>query len=251
MKKVLKIGVLLAVSLLILPGVFSCTQPVEPTVTQEEYDALKAQLTTAEAKIAELEVKLGDPKAELEKQQLKDEITSLKAEIEELGSKITELDKQNDILTQEKTSLEAQYLDLSAEYEALQETLAELSEPEIITEEQIENEILELINQDRVAAGVTEFIFGKTLYSQAKQNSLHMAESGKIETNPAVFYQEVYRAVGYDSVNTIVMGTLLTWKITEYRYEHGALLAYNKYGAVGVYQSGDIFYITLMAGPYP
>jgi DNA gyrase/topoisomerase IV subunit A len=255
MKKVLKTIALLGVALLILSGAFSCAGT---TVTQEEHDALKAQLSDAEAKVAEaeakiveLEAKLVDPKAELEKQQLKDEITSLKAEIEELGSEITELDKQNDILAQEKTSLETRYAELNAKYEELQETLAELSQPEIITEEQIENEILKLINQERVTAGVPEFIFGKTLYGQAKQNSRHMAESGKVEYNPVIFYQEVFWAAGYETVNTIVRGALLTWKINDYRFEHGALLAYNKYGAIGAYKSGEVIYITFMAASFP
>jgi len=258
MKKVLKISVLLSLSLLLLPVAFSCTQTAEKMVTQEEYDALKVQLSTAEAKIAGLEAKQGEPKTEPgelplkdETAPLKDEIASLKAKIEGLGSEITELDKQNDVLAQEKTSLVARYAELNVKYGELQETLAAQAQPEVITEEQIENEIMRLINQERVKAGVPEFVLGHQLYNQAKQNSRAMAASGKMETDQAVFYQEVFWAAGYDSVNAIVKGAMLTFKINQYRYEHGALLVSNKYGAVGAYKSGEIIYITFMAASFP
>ena len=51
MKKVIRIIALLALSLLILPGVFSCTS-TEGMVTQEAYDTLKAELNAAETEIA-------------------------------------------------------------------------------------------------------------------------------------------------------------------------------------------------------
>ena len=254
MKKAIKTIALLAISLLILSGAFSCAGT---TITQEEHDALKAQLNDAEAKIAEAETKIVelevnqvDPKAQLEEQLLKNEIDSLKAKITELGNSITELDKQNETLTQEKTSLEAQYTELNGKYEELQKTLAALAEPEIITEEKIEDEIFRLLNEERVKAGAPEFLPGKNLYGQAKQISREMAASGKIEVNPAVFYAEEFWAAGYDTVNEIARGAILTWQLNQYRMEHGALLASNKYGAIGAYKSGEIYYITFMAAPF-
>lgn len=249
MKKGLKIIALLTLSLLILPGAFSCTQ-AEQAITQEEYDALQTELSTAEAKIAELEAKLAEPSAELREQLLQDEIASLKVQVEELGSEIAELEKQNDTLSQEKASLEAQYAVLDAKYEELEETLADLTKPEIITEKQVENEIYALIDQERVKIGVPEFLFGKYLYEQARQNSRDMAVTGKYEPTPAVFIQNVFVAAGYESVESIAHGALLTWKLDAYQFEHGALLSSNTYGAVGAYKSGEIVYITLMAAPF-
>jgi len=251
MKKVLKTIALLAVSLLILLGSFSCARTAEKAVTQEEYDTLKAQLSDAEAEIAELEAKQGEPAAELSEQLLKDEISSLKAQIEELGSEITELDERNDTLTQDKASLEAQYADLNAKYEELQETLAEQTKPDTITMEQIENEIFRLLNQERIKAGLPEFIWGTNMDGAARQNSRAMAEAGKIVTSLLVLYQEVFWAVGYDSVDTIARAALVTWKANQYRFDHGALVPSNEYGAIGAYESGEIIYITFMASAYP
>jgi seryl-tRNA synthetase len=245
MKSVFKTIALLAVSLFIILNAFSCVRTAEKTVTQEEYDALKGQLSAAEAKITELET------AGISEKLLKDEITSLKAKIEKLESEIKELDKQNDTLVQEKASLEARYKELDAKYEGLQKTLAEQTQTRTINEEQLENEIFVLLNQEREKVGVPEFTLGNQLYKQAKQNSRAMAASGKIETDPAVFYQEVFWAAGYESVNTIARGAILIWKINQYRFEHGALLASNKYGAVGAYKVGEIIYITFMAASFP
>lgn len=249
MKKVIRIIALLALSLLILPGVFSCTS-TEGMVTQEAYDALRAELNAAETEIADLEARLGEPTAEVTEKLLRDEIASLEAQIEELGNEIADLEKQNDALSQEKTSLQTQYEVLNAKYEDLQATLAELTKPKTITEKQVEDEIYALIDQERVKVGVPEFLFGKYLYEQARQNSRDMAVTGKYEPTPAVFIQNVFVAAGYDSVEGIAHGALLTWKLDAYQFEHGALLSSNTYGAVGAYKSGEIVYITLMAAPF-
>ncbi len=252
MKRILKIGVLLSLSLLVFSGVCSCEQTTEGMIAQEEYDALKAQLDLAEAKIAELESKpvvvpdtgQGDPL-------LEDEIASLKVTIDELGSEIAALDEQNDALAQERAALEAQYDTLNVEYDQLQAALAALSQPEVITEELVEEEIMRLINEERVRAGENRFLTGVQLYKQARRNSAKMAESGQVEVISTTFYQEVFWAAGYESVETIARGALLTWKFGSYRFENNALLSYNKYGSVGAYKSGDIVFITFVASPYP
>lgn len=248
MKKITKTIALLAASLLILISSFSCTGT---GVTQEEYDTLQAQLSDAEDKIAELEAKQSEPVTESPDQPLLDEIASLEAQIEELGIEIAELGEQNDTLTQDKASLEAQYAELSAEYEELQETLAEQAQPEIITTEQIENEIFRLLNEERVKGGVSEFILGNTMYNAAKQNSRTMAETGRVVTSALVLYEETFWAIYYDSVDEIARAALFTWMANEYRFEHGALLPSNEYGAIAAYESGDIIYITFMASAYP
>ena len=257
MNKALKTIALLAISGLILPAVLSCAGTAEKAITQEEYNALQAQLSDAEAKIAEakakvteLEAKQGGTAAEPGEKSLQDEIDTLNAKIKELGNTIADSDKKYGILAQGKDSLEAQHAELNGKYDELQKTLAALTQPEIITEEKIEAEILRLVNQERVKAGVPEFLPGTNLHGQAKQISRDMAASGKIEVNPAVFYAEEFWAAGYDTVNAIARGALLTWQLNQYRMEHGALLASNKYGAVGAYKSGEIFYITLMAAPF-
>jgi septal ring factor EnvC (AmiA/AmiB activator) len=254
MKKVLRIIVLSAVSLSVVLCAFSCGGEA---VTQEDYDTLKAQLSDAEVKIAEaeveiaeLEVKLEDPEQKLREQALNDEIASLEAEIEELGSEIAELDEQNYILTQDKAYLEDQYAELRVKYEEVQETLTAMEQPETITEEQVENEIFRLLNEERVKAGLPEFILGKNIYQAAKQNSRAMAASGREESSSLVFYQDIFWAAGYESVDTIARGALITWKLNQYRFEHGPLLPSHTYGAVGACVSGEVVYITLAAASH-
>lgn len=255
MKKITKTIVLLAASLLILTGTFSCGGT---GITQEEYDTLQAQLSEAQAKVAEAEAEIAELEAkqveaptEPDDQLLKDEIASLKTQIEELGIQIADLDEQNDTLTQAKASLEAQYTELNTQYEELQQTLEEQAQPVTITTEQIENEIFRLLNEERVKFGVPEFIWGNTMYNAAKRNSSSMAETGRVTTSGLVLYEETFWAIYYDSVDEIAQAALLTWQANQYRFEHGALVPSNEYGAIGVYESGPVFYITFMASAYP
>jgi len=249
MDKIQKTVALLVVSIAVILCAFSCGGDA---VTQEEYDTLKAKLSDAEikfteakAEIAELEIKLGDPAQKLKEQSLNDEIASLKAEIEELGNEITELDEQNYLLTQDNAYLEDQYAELNEKYKELQETLAALEQPVTITEEQVENEIFRLINEERVNAGLPELVLGKNIYQEARNNSRVMATEGRVESSSLVFYQDVFWAAGYDSVESIARGALITWKLNEYRFEHGPMLPSHIYGAVGACVSGEVVYITL------
>ncbi len=254
MKKITLISSLCIILVITLFGSVSCggTAGVE----QEVYDALKAQLTAAQAQIAELQSKLaavpvvptitgsGD-------QALKDEITALKANITQLGAQITELNKKADGLTQEKASLSSQYTALNTKYQDLEKKLAAATTPETITEELVENEIFKLLNQERVKAGLPEFQFGKQLYNQAKTNSNAMAASGKVIASPEYLYQETFMAAFYTSVNTIARGAVVIWKLNTYAFEHGTLLPGNTYAGVGAVKSGDVIFITYLAAFYP
>jgi uncharacterized protein YkwD len=251
MKNILKVGSILVVCVFVLLGPLSCQKSTVTGVPQEQYDALKAQLDAAQAKIVELQSQPPAPTSGPDEQSLKDEITSLNAQIEELKNEITDLSNQNDTLTQENASLQSQYDDLNTEYEQLQTQLTALTQKEPITEENVEAEIMRLLNEERVNAGVNKFLTGETLYKQAKKNSEHMAASGKVETISTTFFQETFFAAGYDSVATLSQGALMTWKITLYLFKNNVLLSYNKYGAVGAVESGGIFYITFLASPYP
>jgi peptidoglycan hydrolase CwlO-like protein len=251
MKKIFKIGLISALSLLIVLGPYSCKSSAEVGVSQAEYDALKVQLDAAQARIAELQSQPPVTTTPSDEPALRDEINSLNAQIATLGDQITDLNNKNNDLIKEKASLEAQYEELNAEYEDVQAILAELAKKTPFTEDNIEAEIMRLLNEDRVAAGVNKFLTGTTLYKQAKRNSQKMAESGKVEIVSTTFYQVTFWAAGYDTVEAVAHGALLTWKIGTYPYENNVLFNYNKYGAVGAAISGDIVYITLLASPYP
>ncbi len=255
MKKTLKTVGLLAVSLLILFGAFSCGGG---GIAQEEYDALQSLLDDAQAKIIEAEAEIatlkaahGEPSAAPDTQPLQDEITSLETQVADLGNEISALNEQNKTLSQEKANLEAQYAQLSAEYDELEATLAQLTQPVTITKEEVESEIFRLLNEERVKAGESEFTWGSAMYNVAKNNSRTMADQGRVTISSLVLYEETFWAIHYDTVDEIAAAALFTWMANEYRFEHGALLGSNKYGAVGVYQSGDVFYITFTASSSP
>jgi uncharacterized protein YkwD len=249
MKKVAGISILLILMTTVLSSVFSCSKPAG--VSQEEYDAVKEQLNAAEARITQLEATPPMTVAVPSDPNLENEVTSLKAQITDLGNQISSLNAINDGLKTEKAALEAQYTELTAKYQDLQQTLTELTQPKVITEELIENEIFRQMNQERVAAGVPELEFGKYLYNWASQNNREMESLHKFVYNPAVFYQEDFFAAGYDSVESLAHGAILIWKANQYNFSHGAMLAQNKYGAVKVDQVDEIFYITFMAAPFP
>jgi peptidoglycan hydrolase CwlO-like protein len=251
MRKFIKISVLVTLSLLAILVPYSCKSSAEGGVSQAEYDALKAQLDAAQARIAELEAAPPATTVPSDEQSLRDEITSLNAQIAALENQVADLDNRNDTLIQEKASLEAQYEELNAEYEDVQATLAALARKTPFNEDNIEAEIMSRLNDDRVAAGINKFLTGEVLYKQAKRNSQKMAESGKVEIVSTTFYQVTFWAAGYDTVEAVARGALLTWKIGTYPYEHNVLFGYNKFGAVGAVISGDIVYITLLASPYP
>jgi uncharacterized protein YkwD len=254
MKKVTGIFVFIILMAVVVVGAFSCGQKTGGAVTQEEYNALQAQLSAAEAKIGQLQLQATatvTPTGNAGEQALKDEIASLKAQVDELGTKIDVLTKQNDTLTADKDSLTTSYAELNMKYQELQKSFAALTQPKTITEEDVENQIFALINQERVKAGIPVLSWGKQLYNSAKLNSRNMAAAGKTEYAPDVLYQEILIAAGYDSVSEIARGALLTWKLDQYTFEHGALLPGNTYGAVGAYQTGGIVYITFLAAFFP
>jgi uncharacterized protein YkwD len=250
MKKVTGISLAFILIGCILIGGFSCGGKAGETVTKAEYDALKAQYTAAQAEIADLKAKVAaalvNPGA-----LLNDEINSLKAKITELGNTVTDLNKQNTSLTQEKAATEAKFADLLTKYQDLEKKLAAATNTQPITMELVENAILKLLSQERVKAGLPEFLPGPQLHNQALTNSRAMAASGKVVTNPDYLNQETFMAAYYNSVDAIARAAVSIWKLDQYEFEHGTLLVGNKYGGVGAYQSGDIIFITYLAAFFP
>ena len=248
MKKVTVISALCILLVFVFFGSISCGG--ETGVKQADYDALNAQLTAAQTEIANLKAKASVTVNVPQDPALKDEIASLKAKVASLGTEIAALNQQKDSLTQAKAASEAQYTALTKDYQELQKLMDSTTLPATVTEEQIENEIFGLLNAERVKAGLPAFILGEHLYPQAKQNSRNMAAAGKFVYDPAVFYQEVFWAAGYNSLKPIGRGALLTWKANQFNFEHGALLPANIYGAVGAYKAGEIVYITFSAANF-
>ena len=253
MKKTLKI---LTVSVIIIATILtalSCSKTPENTISQAEYDAVKAQLSEAQAKIIELQATTTTTSAvSLNEQVLKDEIADLQAQIDKLGNDILDLDAQNESLAAEKASLEAQYAELNTKYTNLLKSPPTTIEPkEEITTEKIENAIFTLINAERTKAGIPELLFGKNLQSLARSNGQNMARLGRFEYDVSVAYQEVFWGINYTSVDSIATAAMKTWTLNQYRFKTTALLVTNKYGGVGAYYEDGVYFITFMAAGYP
>jgi hypothetical protein len=256
MKKFLTTCVISIIVLVVALSAVSCSNTPENAISQAEYNAIKAQLTAAEAKIVELQGQQPVPSTSLNEQVLKDEITSLQAEIEKVGTQIKGLEAQNDTLTKAKTSLETQYAELNTKYTNLLKTttmttVTTTPPAEELTEELIENEIFRLINVERANFGSPEFVFGNQIYKLAKQNGKNMSASGKYEYDQSVFYQDIFWGINYVTLESISTAAVRAWTLNRYRFDHGALLNTNKYGAVGVYEFEGVYFITFMAAPYP
>ena len=175
---------------------------------------------------------------------------------------IDDLKKQTDsyaaqitVLEARKKATEASLADLNTKYTALQKQTPIVTTvappPEEITEDKVEQAIFAIINQDRVKSGIPELQWGRNLYNIVKQHSKYMQELGRYEYSSWPFFQQIYWAAGYSSVDGISRGALLVWKTNQYQYEHGIQSKAFKYGAVGAYKLGDVIFIAFMAADVP
>ncbi len=245
MKKIAMLLALLAVTLFI---VSSCA----PAISQEEYDRVNDELSTIQSQVASLQSKLAEAEMlkpeieELNKQYeaLKSEYDELQDKYEELGSESLELNNQYDAIMMEYSILVASYEDLEKQYyAAIEET------PEIVNEEDLEQALFELINLERDAIGLDELVQGVNLYKSASSHSRNMATNRRLEEPDEGAYQEVIWATGYTNTQIMAESIFSLWENTA-RYEIEFLNSATPYGAVAVYKSGDIYYITYICDIY-
>jgi len=254
MKKITMLSMLLVMALFSVP---SCA----PTVSQEEYDRVSNELSAIQSQLASLQDKLSEAELlqalneELNRQYdaVKSERETIQAQYEELSTEYEELNKQIDTVKSGFETIQAEYEELSTEYEELDNKYEELSEQydiimegtaEII-EEDVEQAVFELINQERINNGLDELEWGVYLYKSALSNSRNMATRKRLEY-PEFGWQEIFWATGYGRADRIANAALTVWK-NRLKYETNFLNAVTKYGAVAVYKSGEIFYITYVA----
>ena len=226
MSKIRKIITPLALLTITLFSVVSCA----PAVSQQEYDRVNNELSETKTQIATLQSQLAI-------------VEKVQGQYQELNKSYEALKKQLDIKIAEVETTKSQYNDLAVKYEDLKKLY---EGPVQITEGQVEQAIFELLNQERTNNGLHELIWGVNLHTWAQLNSRHMAQDGKFEYSEYASWQEVFWAAGYNTVDRIADGALITWRSNLYRYEKNILTKVT-YGAIGVYKSGEIFYITYMA----
>jgi uncharacterized protein YkwD len=257
MKKVLKAAGFLSLGIFLIVSAFSCSAS---GVSQQQYDTLKSQLDDANSQIAALKSQLAEATANLSQydqlnqsyQTLKQQNDANTAQINTLQSQIQTLQSQVDTVNGEKANIQASYNDLQTRYQDLQQKYQELTAPgEPITENAVEQAIFDLVNQERAKHNLPLVSWGKNMYQLAKQNSKEMYEAGKYQYAMWNYFQQLFWAAGYDSVDSIAHGAILIWTNNQYQYEHGMISTAFTYCAIGAYQQGEVIYITLMMSNFP
>jgi uncharacterized protein YkwD len=258
MTKIIRIIYLLILSIIVLFSASSCAK----TVSQEEYDRVINELTetanqvvalqnkleeakSTEDKYAELNTKYEDLKKQSEAKL--NEIVTMESEYEELNTKYEDLKRQNEAKVSEIATMKAQYEELKKQYDAIIEQPVEIIE---ITEEDIEQTLFALINQERINNGEAELSWANNLFKVAQRNNHNMAESGKYQYDQTPAVQEIFWAIGYDTVEGIANAALVAWKNNPYQYKQNLLNKATIEGAVDAYTSGEIIYITYIAARF-
>jgi len=203
-------------------------------ISEEAYNAVKAERDAVQAQVTNLQ----------------SEASAIQAEYDGLKADYDEITGEFETLQAEHEELSAEYDELNAQYEELSEQLGIPVEgtAEII-EADVEQALFELANQERIDNGLEALEWGKYLYKTATANSRDMATSGQLEYPSRAAGKEIHRAAGYSTTDGMANATLIIWKGTS-NFAANFLIKGARYGAVGVYKSGDIFYITYMADFY-
>jgi len=254
MGKIIMLSMLLVIALFSMP---SCS----PEVSQQEYDRVSNELSAIQSQLASLQGKLAEAESlQGEYEELSERYDTLKAEretiqtkYEELNGQYEELNKQLGPMKSELETMQSDYEELNGQYEELNNKYEELSEqfavvteePAEVNEEDVEQALFELINQERGDNGIDELMWGKYRYKDAIAHSSYMATNKKLEY-PEWGWQEIFWATGYDTADEIANAALTVWKNRQ-QYEKAFLNRATLYGAVAVYKSGEIFYITYTA----
>jgi uncharacterized protein YkwD len=103
-----------------------------------------------------------------------------------------------------------------------------------------------LVNEERKKNGLNELEWGTNLYKWAQANSKRMATEQDLVYSDYGAFQELFRAVGYDTVERLCEAVMIIWENGN-QYERKFLNAGTLYGTVAVYKSGEIYYITYIA----
>jgi len=233
MKKIPILSILLFIVLFNVP---SCT----PTVSQKEYDRVNDELSQTQSQLALLQSELAEAEIlQAKYDRLSDNYSAMRSELEILQAKHDGLEAKYD-------ELSAKYDELGAKHDELNRQYDILIEGTIITEEDVEQAIFELINEERRNNGLNELEWKHSFYKEAKSHSRYMATKKRLEYSEHTAWQDVLRVAGYSTVGRLASATLIIWK-DSLRYEQNFLNEGAIYGAVGAYKSGEVFYITYLA----
>jgi uncharacterized protein YkwD len=226
--------------------VVSCSSPsvtqTPPSVSPQTSSTVSSDLAAAKSQIADLQGKLTQTQGQNDT--LSKQFAAEKTLADGLQAKYDALNAQFITAGKDNTALQAKYDDLNKQYEALKAGTA----PQTINPQDVEQAIFNLVNAERKSRGIAELAWGINVYGWATQNSKAMAAEGKIEASSSyhLAYQDAFWATGYDTKDRMANAAVTVWKANA-RFEFNFLSNGTKYGAVAVYKSGDIYYITWVA----
>jgi len=203
-------------------------------ISEEAYNAVKSERDAVQAQVTNLQSEASAMQAEYD---------GLQADYDEVKSEFETLQAEHEELSAENDELKVRNEELSEQLGILVEETGEIIEADV------EQAVFELANQERVDNGLEALEWGKYLYKTAIANSRDMAESGQLEYPSRAAGKEIHRAAGYSTADGMANATLIIWRGTSH-FDVNFLVKGARYGAVGVYKSGDIFYITYMADFY-
>jgi len=235
-------------------GLASCAAKVSP----QEYERVSNELRAVQGQLVSLQGKLAEAEPlQAQNEELKKQFETMQAEHKELNAKYEELTKQYDAVKSQSETMQAEYDKLNTEYEELTKQFEELSQQydietkgaAQINAEDVEQAVFKLINQERRDNGLDEMMWGDNIYKWAIANSLSMATNKRTELSEYPSWQEVFWATGYGTADRIASAALTVWK-NGVHYDLNFLNRGALYGTVGVYKSGDIFYITYIASSF-
>ena len=222
-------------------------------VSQEEHETVKRELSAVQDELASLQGNLTEAVAlQARYEELNDRNANLESEFdamqtrhEGLSAEYEELDIKYDILQSEYEALQSKYEELSTDYEELSKRYdAALEEMAEIAEEDVEQALFILINEDRIDKGLEALLWRDSLHKLARDNSIDMAKNKELQyPGSGIEWREVSWSAGHTSAREIAEATYLIWQNRE-KYERYFLDVHLDFGAIGVYKSGGIFYIT-------
>lgn len=259
MRKIALISIMLVITLFSLAACASGIALEEYDKVKDELSTIQSQLASLQSKLAEseimkanLEVLLNDQYDELSQtyDTAVSEYESLQANFDSLSTEYEDLGKQLDVVRDEYETLQAQHGDLLAEYDVLRAQYDIVTEePAVITEEDVEQALFNLVNKDRIDNGLDEQLWGINIFKWARANSTSMATNKRIEYSDYASWQEVEWATGYDTTDEMAEAVMTMWRNTR-NYERTFLNINATYGTIAVYKSDEIYYITYIASNF-
>lgn len=181
---------------------------------------------------------------------IREELAALQTEYENLQTEYSDLEAEFDGLSADYDKLSTDYSQLSADYDELSDKYdAATQAPAELTEGAIEQAIFERINSERDNNDLDELVWSDGIYQWARAHSMDMAERKTVAVSDESYWQDVFQAAGYSTPEGLTDAVFIIWK-DRLQYEMNFLNQGAEYGAVGVYKSGDIFYVTYFASVY-